>query len=849
ELDALLLDDEGGQRVFTLASADRSYRALIEEMGEGALTLTREGLVLYANPRFAELLKKPLSSVIGAQIRESFAPECHLELEELLANEGRIKSTAEAWLLDAQGERVPTLLAVNRLAIDGVEEALCMVVTNITEQKRTESALRARKEELRAVIASQRSAEQSLRASLATLRLRDSALGAISQGVLISSPDGRIMYANPACQEITGYREQDLLGRRLDLLHGAGTSPSMIAALQQAVARSTPFQCELLHYREDGRPYWCELSITPVLDDAGVASQFVTVMRDVSVRRETESQLRLAAEIFEQSSEGFFVTDGELRILKINGACTTISGLAEADVLGRHARVLSAPGGQHDQGWDELRSTGRWRGESWGVRSDGVRYPQWLSISRLDDAPGNAIRYVGSFSDITQRKEAEESIRRLAHFDPLTGLPNRVLLNDRASMALQSAARGGQPLALMFLDLDHFKLVNDSLGHSVGDSLLREVTGRFKSALREQDTLSRTGGDEFVLLLPGTDAAGAAHVAQRLLKLTEQPYQVDRHELTITPSIGIAIYPDDGEDYASLARAADAAMYLAKQRGRNEFSFHTPEIQQRSRRMLTLENALRRALEREQLQLHYQPQVSMRDYSIVGVEALLRWEHPELGSIPPSEFIPIAETSGMIGPIGEWVLRTAVRQLRAWHDAGMRSMTMAVNLSAVQFRQKGLPELVRRILLEAGVEPEFLELELTESVASDDPVGALAVTERLHALGIRMSIDDFGTGYSSLGYLKRFKASQLKIDQSFVCGVANDPEDRVIVEAIIGLASNLGLRTLAEGVETEAQMSFLGSRGCDQMQGFYVSRALPAPQFERFFESTNRGSWSPPARR
>ncbi len=563
----------------------------------------------------------------------------------------------------------------------------------------------------------------------------------------------------------------------------------------------------------------------------------------MTARWHADRQLALSAKLFDQSNEGFIVTDVNCNIVKVNKAFCAISGFSEAEVLGQNPRMFSA--GRHDQAffqamWDELDASGRWKGEIWNRRKEGSEYPLWQSISRVVDTVGQTTHYIATFSDIAERKKVEEKMRYLAHFDSLTGLPNRALLSDRATHALQLAQRNNASMALMFIDLDHFKNVNDSLGHDIGDRLLVALTARFKAAVREQDTLSRTGGDEFVLLLPDTDAAGAAHVAQKLLQLAIQPYQIEQNELTITPSIGIALYPNDGRDYGSLARCADAAMYQAKQGGRNAFRFHTAEIQAESARFLLIENALRRALERGQMHLHYQPQQSLRTGRIVGAEALLRGQHPELGWISPAEFVPIAESSGLITNIGEWVLRSAVKQMKNWIDRGMAPITMAINVSTVQFRQQYLPALVRDILEETGVAPAFLELELTESVALADPAGAIAVMDQLDELGVKMSIDDFGTGYSSLSYLKRFKVSKLKIDQSFVCNVTDDPEDQAIVTAIISLANSLGMQTIAEGVETIDQMEYIKSKGCDEMQGYWFSRPLTAEQFEAFVEARGR---------
>ena len=444
-----------------------------------------------------------------------------------------------------------------------------------------------------------------------------------------------------------------------------------------------------------------------------------------------------------------------------------------------------------------------------------------------------------------EQKKAEAHIQRLAHFDPLTGLPNRLLLEDRCKHVLHMAQRSNQQVALMFLDLDHFKNINDSLGHRVGDEVLVELAARLKAAVREQDTVARLGGDEFVLLLPDTDPTGATWVAEKLLQVALQPIQLEPHELTVTPSIGIALYPKDGVDLDSLSRCADAAMYRAKEDGRNSYRFFTSEIQAYSDRTLLLDNSLRRALERNQFELLYQPQISMQTGQTVGVEALLRWTHPELGAISPAEFIPVAESSGLILPIGEWVIRSAVNQLAQWMARGMAPITMAVNLSAVQFRHANLPQLVSTILAQAGVEPSLLELELTEGVAMHNPLGAMAVMNDMHQRGVRMSIDDFGTGYSSLSYLKRFQVYKLKIDQSFVQDITEDPDDKAIVGAIISMASSLGLKTIAEGVETQGQLDFLRARGCNEAQGFYFSRPLQATALEAFVQASFKPAHSP----
>ena len=461
---------------------------------------------------------------------------------------------------------------------------------------------------------------------------------------------------------------------------------------------------------------------------------------------------------------------------------------------------------------------------------------RWLEThaAPMRDDGGEIVSVLGISRDVTERKYSEERIQYLANFDALTGLPNRNLLADHLQYAISLARRSSGHLALMFIDLDRFKDINDTLGHSVGDAFLIEVGARLKTVLRDSDTASRLGGDEFILVLPDTDAQAAASIVDKLLDVISQPYQVEQYALIVTASIGIAIYPNDGEDLDALSRSADTAMYRAKGDGRNGYRFFTAEMQRSANRHMQLVSAMHRALELGQFQLHYQPQFSIGDDRIIGMEALLRWDHPELGSVSPVEFIPVAEDCGLILPIGEWVMRTAAHQLKRWLDQGHPPMVMAVNLSAVQFRHRSLPNLVSSILQAAQLPPELLELELTESVAMHDPQGAIAVMNALHERGIRMSIDDFGTGYSSLNYLKKFRVYKLKIDKSFIQDIDSDSEDRAIVAAIASMSRSLGLRTIAEGVETIEQLDFLREQGCDEAQGYYFSKPLPAVGIETF---------------
>jgi diguanylate cyclase (GGDEF)-like protein len=470
-----------------------------------------------------------------------------------------------------------------------------------------------------------------------------------------------------------------------------------------------------------------------------------------------------------------------------------------------------------------------------GRHKHGHEFRVEIGLMPIEDDEGRYV--IASVMDITARLENERRIEQLIHFDTLTGLPNRNLLIDRVGQAIRTAERTRSHVAILFIDLDHFKNINDTLGHSMGDDLLVEVGRRLSDCVRESDTLARIGGDEFVLVLTEADATSAAMVAMKMLECLEQPFQIAEHMLVSTPSIGIALYPQDGTSFSVLYQHADAAMYMAKRDGRNSYRFFTAETQAHTERMLILEGAMRRALEQEQFYLEYQPQLSVNGLEVTGVEALLRWNHPLLGRVSPAEFVPLAETNGQIIAIGTWVIRTALRQLRTWMDLGLPPMVMAVNLSAVQFRHANLPTLVTDLLNEAQLPAECLELELTEGVAMGNPQNAITTMDDLHARGVRMSIDDFGTGYSSLNYLKKFKVYKLKIDQSFVRDIASDPDDRAIVSAIIQMAHSVGFLTIAEGVETHEQHAFLIEQGCDEVQGYMFSKPLHPDHVVAFVNS------------
>ena len=575
-------------------------------------------------------------------------------------------------------------------------------------------------------------------------------------------------------------------------------------------------------------------SWTPDDMDIQFAGIVVRAVASALERKQIETSLRKLSQAVEQSANGIVITDLHANIEYANTAFIANTGYVLSDIIGKNPRFHHSgktPRSTYDAMWAHLNMGKNWQGEFINLRKDGTEHTDLVRISPIRDNDGQITHYLAIEEDITERKRNDERIQQLAHFDSLTGLPNWTMLDDRAKYALSLAQRNQTSLALMFLDLDHFKNINDAFGHSVGDTLLVEVAKRLRRLLRANDTVARLSGDEFIFLLYGSDEHSAELVAQKLMHAVIQPYALGQYNLNVTASIGIAIYPDDGTDLDTLSKNADTAMYRAKQEGRNNYCFFTQEMQDSSERYLTLVNALRQALENNQMQLYYQPQVTIPEETLVGAEALLRWQHPTLGAISPAEFIPIAESSGQIIAIGEWVLLTAVQQAKQWLDQDLGELVIAVNLSAVQFRHTNLTNLVMHILSEVGLPAEYLELELTEGVAMHDPQGAIAVMNTLHEHGVRMSIDDFGTGYSSLNYLKKFNVYKLKIDQSFVRDITNDIEDKAIVSAIISMAKSLGLQTIAEGVETTEQQAFLCEQGCNEIQGYFYSKPLPATEF------------------
>ncbi|WP_127471352.1 putative bifunctional diguanylate cyclase/phosphodiesterase [Thiomicrorhabdus aquaedulcis] len=575
-------------------------------------------------------------------------------------------------------------------------------------------------------------------------------------------------------------------------------------------------------------------------DAAGQPLRMMGSLLDVTAQKQTEVDLRIAAAAFE-TQEGMCITDLNQRILRVNNAFTQVTGFSFQEVLGRNPSILHS--GRHSDAfyqamWATINRTGGWQGEVWNRRKNGEVYPEWLTITAVKNTQNEVTHYVASMSDITQRKDAEEAIKNLAYYDPLTHLPNRRLLQDRLQQAVSKMARDPRLGALMFIDLDNFKTLNDTLGHDVGDQLLQQVAGRLSSCVREVDTVARLGGDEFVVMLCELDTAHsvaafyAENIAEKVLKALNQPYRLMGHNYLSTPSIGVTMFSDHKMSVDELLKRADLAMYQAKAMGRNAIRFYDPKMQAEVSYKANLELDLRQAIQSEQFALYYQKQVDQHGV-MQGVEALIRWTHPVKGAISPAEFIPLAEETGLIIEIGDWVIRTACQQLALWamHPATM-ALTLSVNVSARQFLQANFVSSTLLNLINSGAPGKQLKLELTESMLLTKIDLVVEKMSELKHHGIGFSLDDFGTGYSSLSYLKKLPLDQLKIDQSFVRDIIEDVNDAAIAQAVIALAESLGLAVIAEGVETEAQKLALLKMGCRYYQGYFFGRPVPIDQLD-----------------
>lgn len=659
--------------------------------------------------------------------------------------------------------------------------------------------------------------------------------------VVITDLSGRIEYVNSAFTQITGFTLDDVRGRTPSILKSGLTPPEVYADLWHTIGSGHEWRGEILNRRKNGELFWERELITPLKNDQGEMTHFVAVKEDVTAAKEAEAALRLRDRAIESSSNGVMITaqsGQDHPIIYVNPAFERITGYTAAEALGRNGRFLA----RHDlkqHGLEEIRAALREQREGHAVvrnyRKDGELFWNELHVAPvLDDSGRSVTHFISIINDVTELMRYQEQLEHQANHDVLTGLANRNLLADRMLQAIGQARRSGRMAGVLMLDLDRFKLINDGFGHALGDQLLRQVADRLKHCVRDTDTVSRLGGDEFVIVV--SDVAGeedVVMVAGKVVSALGFPFELEGKEIFITPSIGISLFPRDGDHAEVLLRNADVAMYRVKEHGRASYCLYTPEMNAPTRSRLDMEGGLRRALERDELRVYYQPKVDLATGRIVGAEALIRWMNPQIGLVLPDDFIPLAEETGLILTIGEWVVKRVCSDLGRWLKQHGRAVPVAINISARQFRQEHLPEVVRKLLEETGVPSGYLELELTESMVMHQADSAVSMLRELKALGVRLALDDFGTGYSSLSYLKRFPIDSVKIDRSFVRDITVDSDDAAIAHAVIVMAHTLGLKVTAEGVETQAQLSLLRGQGCDTYQGFHLSQALPGEDFER----------------
>jgi len=686
----------------------------------------------------------------------------------------------------------------------------------VDELKRRNAELENRAGELA------RSMTESIRENARQDRMLAALVEQSGDAIISLDLDHYITSWNHAAERMFGYRPGEVLGKSIELLHPVREGEDGFARFET----------------RDGRGLFTTLAISPLLDDRGERVGEIYVVHDFTQEKLSRDQLMLWGMVYENSGEAVMITDSENRILSANKAFTTITGYRLEEVIGKNPRFLAS--GRHDQEffagmWNTLLQEGYWRGEIWNRRKSGELYPEWLTIAVLRDGEGRISNFIANFSDATVYKANEERIRHLAHHDHLTDLPNRTLLRDRLEQAIAHAQRRGERVALLFIDLDRFKLINDTLGHQMGDKLLQQVAARLREAVRADDTVSRQGGDEFVIVLQEIrDLGHVAHVAAKFLDLVSDEYDIEGERLNITPSIGISVYPEDGENIEDLIKHADTAMYYAKETGRANYQFFTRQLNSALAERMEMEQELRAAVARGEFLPYFQPQIRLSDRRVVGAELLLRWKHPQKGFIPPDRFIPVAEETHLIEEIGLWVLEQAVAQLVRWGADGRKDLQLAVNVSPRQLDNPHLSSQVGKLIERYGVEPHRLKLEITETALMRDVAKSGLHLQALKALGVKIAVDDFGTGYSSLNYLKRFPIDELKIDRSFIMDIPHDPHDESISLAVISLAHTLDLKVVAEGVETAEQESFLTDADCEYAQGYYYARPMPAEELASY---------------
>jgi diguanylate cyclase (GGDEF)-like protein/PAS domain S-box-containing protein len=816
-----------------LLASEEKYRNIFNYASVGIYQSARDGRLITANNTLARMLGyASVEELLHVRLADDiyFRPE---DREEQIVRNTSLGAVADLQLLWKKKDGSLIWVQLNTHAIHDADGELMFegFVYDITERKLAEQQLASANAQRKAVL------DAASRVS-----------------IIATDPEGIITVFNSGAERMLGYAASEMIGRRSVMdLHQPEEIEEYAARLQTEFGkRLSGFDIlthradregleerEWTYVRKDGMSITVLLSVTALRRDDGWLTGFLHVANDVTERKQAEATLRKQSAAMTASMDGIGILNGRLEFTVVNDALARLYGYPDPHaMIGLPLHALYEP-----PTYDRFTTTilpivhqrGRWRGEANGLRHDGLTFPQEISISAIEG--GGLVCVV---RDITERAYAEEQIKHLAYHDALTGLPNRLLFKDRLTVAISHAQRERSKLAVLFLDLDRFKVINDSLGHNIGDQLLQAVAARVQSCVRESDTVARLGGDEFTVLLPHLpQGEDAALVAQKIIDAVRYPFQIEGREFYMTTSIGISLYPDDGVDAETLIKNADTAMYQAKEQGRDNYQLFNAFINAKALQRIALEHGLRKALANQELAVYYQPIFDFRTGRINGMEALMRWNHSTLGMIPPAVFIPLAEAVGVMIPIGTWALRVACEQAKAWHDAGFRNLSLAVNLSVCQLQQPDLLQRVSEILAETGLPARLLELEITESSAMQSPENSVRTLYDLKKLGIRISLDDFGTGHSSLSYLKRFPIDTLKIDQSFVHDITHDPDTAAIVTAIIAMAHSLRLKVIAEGVEFTEQASFLKRYGCDQMQGYLIKAPVTA---ERFAELLTTGT-------
>ncbi|MGF1613991.1 MAG: putative bifunctional diguanylate cyclase/phosphodiesterase [Gammaproteobacteria bacterium] len=689
--------------------------------------------------------------------------------------------------------------------------------------------------------------EEALRESAAMLL---SIANTAHDAIVLFDQDGCVEFWNKAAESIFGYRAEEVLGKAFAPLilppaHRAACT-SYFAGVRYPTQNHPPNTATLVleARHQSGRQFPVECSLTPVRLEGRWSA--LGILRDTTERQRTEEDLRKLTRVVEQSPVSVVITDAQGTIEYVNPKFVELTGYTATEVIGQKPSILKSgftSEATYAVLWQTITSGREWRGEFRNRKRNGELFWEYASISPIKGTDGRISHFLAVKEDITVRKMYEKQLLHQAHFDQLTALPNRLLALDRLAQTLHRAHQSNRLVALMFVDLDNFKTVNDTLGHAAGDHLLVGAATRLKTCVRNTDIVARLGGDEFlIILVDPASAAGCELVGRKILEVFTRPFFLEGHEVVVTASVGVAIYPGDGEDPHVLLRNADAALYRAKEQGRHTYRFFTSEMNARARERLNVESQLRHALRRQELSVHFQPIIDLTSNSVVGAEALLRWNNAELGSIPPDRFIPVAEDTGLIVPIGEWVLRNACRQLALWQQPFHRALHISVNVSPRQFVEPGFPTTVAHVLEETKISAELLVLEITERLLLGDSPQITENLRRLIKMGVTFAVDDFGTGYSALSYLKRFTFHALKIDRSFLHDATTNAGAAALATAIIVMAHSLGLKVIGEGAETKSQVEFLCAEGCDMAQGYYFSKPLPAECFTEFLRHHGGGA-------